>query len=602
MDIEARLNKLDIPDEIKERILPWLNPPFNEKTVAEISQLIEKEDISSLKDRFWIDLEFGTGGLRGIMEAGTNRMNIHTIGRATQGLANYIIKNTADGASRGVVIAYDSRHNSVSFARETSSVLCANGIKVYLYREMRPTPCVSFAVRYLNAQAGIMLTASHNPPQYNGYKVSWDDGCQVVSPHDTGIIDEVMKVDLNKDIKYMSIKEATEKNLLVYLDENVDNAYKKMVLELTLSPEAIKSQAKDFIIVYTPLHGVGSTMIPHLLEQKGFRNIYCVKEQMKPDGDFPTVKSPNPEEAEALTLAIKLAKDKKADIVLATDPDSDRLGIAIPDGRGEFVQLNGNQTLALLVNYVLKLLKDGKRLPEKPAVVKTIVTSDLITDIAKYYGAETYETLTGFKWIYGKQKEFETSSKKPAPEFVVGGEESFGYSVGTKVRDKDGCIASTMLAEYAAYSKNMGSNLLKELENIYRIHSYYLEKNVSYAFPGMEGQIEMSKLMEKLRANPPRIISGYKFMKMQDIERNIETDFTDNSEKESKGLPKSNVLKFLFENGGWIAARPSGTEPKIKFYFSIKEQVEENMDKTREKALGKINVMIKDWFRIAGIE
>ena len=512
--IYERLDGLYLSDDIKTRIRQWIKPPFDEDTRNEIISLIEVGDAASLQDRFYTDLEFGTGGLRGIMEAGTNRMNMYTVSRATQGLANYIIENTINGPSKGVVIAHDSRHNSPRFAEAVASVLSGNGIKVYLYKEMRPTPCVSFAVRYLGAQAGVMLTASHNPPQYNGYKVSWDDGCQVTPPHDEGIIDEVLKVEIGRDKHDLSLEEAMNAGLLEYLDDEVDNAYKRMVLGLTLSPEALEHQGDNYKMVYTPLHGVGGTMLPYLLEEKGFRRVYYVQEQMIPDGSFPTVKSPNPEEPAALELALGLAGKNDAELVLATDPDCDRLGIAVRDGEGKFVQLSGNQTLALLVDYVLALLKQHDALPSRPAVVKTIVTTDLISDIADYYGVECFETLTGFKWIYGKQAGFEDwKGEGIAPEFVVGGEESFGYSIGIDVRDKDACIASTMIAELGAYLKDKGLSLYDGLNNLYLRHGYYIERLVSHSFPGLEGQEEMAKLMERFRRTPLSELAGYRAYK-----------------------------------------------------------------------------------------
>jgi len=537
--------------EILKRAKEYIEAEKDERFSNEIKELIEKEDYAELEDRFYQTLEFGTGGLRGIMGGGTNRMNTLEINMATQGLANYVLKAFPEKAKDGTlsaVIAYDSRLNSDVFAEATALIFAANGIKAYLFSSLRPTPELSYAIRQLKAQTGVVVTASHNPRMYNGYKAYWDDGAQVIEPHDKGIIEEVNKVT---QVKSMTKEEALSSGKLVIIDKEIDDKFWDMCKAQLFRPELIKEKAKDVRIVYTPLHGTGAMHVEKVLGDLGL-NIITVPEQREPDGNFPTVEKPNPEEKPALTLAVELAKKEKADGVMATDPDSDRFGTAFPDKDGNFVLLSGNQMGALLIDYILLSRKELGKMPANPAVIRSIVTSPFGDYICKKYGVKMIECLTGFKWIAAVEANFE---KDNSASYVFGLEESYGYKVETEVMDKDGVSAAAMCAEMILYWRSQGKSLLEHLDELYKEFGYFEDRAISQNFPGASGSETMKAMMSSMRANPPKSLGGEKVVKVRDC-------------MADPNLPKSNVLQFYLESGTIVSARPSGTEPKIKFYIN----------------------------------
>jgi phosphoglucomutase len=534
----------------------WLNGNYDQKTKDEIQQLLDKEAVTELTDSFYRSLEFGTGGLRGIMGAGSNRINKYTIGTATQGLCNYLLKKYP-GEKVKVAIAHDSRNNSDYFAGITADVFSANGIHVYFFKALRPTPELSFAIRQLGCRSGVMLTASHNPKEYNGYKAYGADGGQFTAPDDTLVMDEVANIKSIDEVKFDRIESNVE-----LIGEEIDQLYLDKITELSVSPEAIARQ-KDLKIVYSPIHGTGITLVPKALEQFGFTNLTLVEEQSTPDGNFPTVVYPNPEEKEALTLALKKAQEIDADLVLATDPDADRVGIAVKNNDGEFVLLNGNQTGSLLINYLLSAWEEKGKLTGEQYIVKTIVTSNLIEAIAKAKNVTYYNTLTGFKWIGQLMTSLE--GKKT---FIGGGEESYGYLIGELVRDKDAVVSCAFIAEMTAFYKDKGSSLYNAMLDMYVEYGLYKEELVSITKKGKTGAEEIKAMMEKFRNNPPVTLGGSKVATLKDYELGIETDLIANEKKDLE-LPKSDVLQFITEDGSIVSARPSGTEPKIKFYCSV---------------------------------
>ena len=550
-----------IDNEILNRAKIWLDGNYDEETKAEIRNMIEN-DPEGLTEAFYKDLEFGTGGLRGIMGVGTNRMNKYTVGMATQGLANYLKKMFPNNKTISIAIATDSRNNNTFFADTTASVMSANGIKVFMFDELRPTPELSFAIRHLGCQAGVVITASHNPPEYNGYKAYWEDGGQLVAPHDKNVIEEVKKIRNINDVKF-----DRNDDLIEIIGEEVDKVYVEKIKGLSLSPEIIARQ-KDMKIVYTPIHGAGVKLVPESLKAFGFENIFNVPEQDIPDGNFPTVKSPNPEEPAALAMALDKAREVDAALVMATDPDTDRVGIAVRNNKGEFVLLNGNQTATLLINYLLKKWKEKGKVTGNEYIVKTIVTSEILKDIADKNGIKTYDTLTGFKYIAEILRLLEGKQT-----FIGGGEESYGYLVGDFVRDKDAVISCCMIAETAAWAADEGKTLYDLLPDIYVEFGFYKERLISIVRKGKAGAEEIQKMMEEYRANPPKQINGSDVVLIKDYLISKEIDKI--SGKESNiDLPKSNVLQFFLKDGSKISVRPSGTEPKIKFYFSVKAGLE----------------------------
>jgi len=549
-----------ISQEILDKAASWMSNDVDAQTQAEVKALLEN-DPKLFLESFYTDLDFGTGGLRGIMGVGTNRINKYTIGIATQGLANYIKKQFPNQTSK-VAIAYDSRNQSSFFAQVTADVLSANGIEVHLFSELRPTPLLSFAVRELGCQSGVVITASHNPKEYNGYKVYWEDGAQVLPPHDKGIIQEVRAVKGVTDVKWEA-----NASLIHAISDDVENAYLQKLNDIILSKEEIKS-ANNLKVVYTSIHGTGITMVPKALNALGFANLLIVESQAVADGNFPTVHSPNPEEKEALQLALDLAKAENADLVLGTDPDADRVGIAVRDDRGELILLNGNQTGSLLVFYQIMRRNQKGMMKGNEYVAKTIVTTDLIEDIAREHGIPWYDTLTGFKYIAGVMRE-----KEGKEFFIGGGEESYGYLVGEFVRDKDAVLSSVVIAEMAAWASAHGLSLYEMLMNIYDQYGLYHEELVSITIKGMDGVEKIKQMMIDLRTNPPKELGGSAVVEIRDISNSSAKNLV-TGETRALDLPSSNVLQFVLADGSKISARPSGTEPKIKFYFSIKEKFE----------------------------
>ena len=558
----------------------WLaSDAFDEETKKEL-QAIDGDD-KEIKERFYKDLEFGTGGLRGIIGAGTNRMNKYTVGKATQGLANYILKNNPDGAKMGVAIAYDSRNMSPEFAERSALVLNANGIKAYVFDELRPTPELSYAVRALGCTAGIVVTASHNPPEYNGYKVYWADGAQVVYPKDKGIIGEVNAISDFSLIKTMDRKEAEEKGLFNVIGKEIDDGFIKAIKAQAVRPEEIK-KAEDMVIVYTPLHGTGNKPVRRVLSEVGFKNVYVVPEQEKPDKNFSTVGYPNPEDPKAFTLAIELAKEKNAEIIVGTDPDADRIGVVIRDEKGNYDILTGNMTGALLTEYVLNGRKEKGLLPENAAVIKTIVTTEMVRAIAESYNAELIEVLTGFKFIGEKIKQFEEDHSHT---FVFGFEESYGCLSGTYARDKDAVGAAMLVCEMAAYYKNRGMTLHDALEELYKKYGFYKEGVKSVTLKGIDGAEKIGKIMAYLRENTPEGFGGNKVLTVKDYKSGVFTDVATGNKSESP-LPASDVLYYNLEDRAWLCVRPSGTEPKIKFYMGVKAE-------SSDAAVAKVEAMEK---------
>ena len=545
--------------QVTAKAQEWLGPAFDAETQAEVKRMLESDDKTELIESFYKDLEFGTGGLRGIMGAGSNRMNIYTVGAATQGLANYLNKCFA-GQPISVVVGHDCRNNSRKFAEISADIFSANGIKVYLFDDLRPTPEVSFAIRHLGCQSGINITASHNPREYNGYKAYWDDGAQVLAPHDTAIIDEVNKVKV-ADIKFHGNKE-----LIQIIGEDVDKVYLEKVHSISIDPEVIKRQ-KDLSIVYTPLHGAGRALIPASLKLWGFENVHCVESQMVKDGNFPTVVSPNPENAEALTLAIKLAKEIDADIVMASDPDADRVGMACKNDKGEWVLINGNQTCLIFLYYIIKnRLATGKMQPGD-FIVKTIVTTELLKVVTGKNHVEMLDCYTGFKWIAR-----EIRLREGKQQYIGGGEESYGFLAEDFVRDKDAVSACSLLAEICAWAKDQGKTLYDVLMGIYVEYGFSKETTVNVVKPGKSGAEEIKAMMDNFRANPPKEIGGSKVCVVKDYKTLKMTDAAGHVSDLHMPEP-SNVLQYFTEDGTKISVRPSGTEPKIKFYIEVKGQM-----------------------------
>ena len=545
-----------------EKYNEWLNDDcFDDETKKELDSIRDNEE--EIKDRFYKELEFGTAGLRGIIGAGTNRMNKYTVGRATQGLANFINKMKIENPS--VVISYDSRHMSKEFSEITALVLNANGIKVNLFDNLRPVPELSFSVRYLNATAGIMITASHNPPEYNGYKVYWSDGAQIVPPIDKGIIDEVLSIEDFSLIKTLNKNEAIEAGLLNYVGEEIDNAFINALKSSCLNPEIIKKEAENVKIVYTPLHGAGNLPVQRILKELGFENVYVVPEQEKPDGDFPTVSYPNPEDPKAFELALKLAKEVDADVVLATDPDADRLGVFSKMNNGEYVSYTGNMSALLICEYELSQKKEKGILPNNGAIITTVVSSELTKAIAENYGAKVFETLTGFKWIGEKIRKFEEENSY---KYLFGFEESYGCLIAPHARDKDGISAVMALCEATAFYKNKGWSLWEQMIKIYEKYGYYREGQVSIVLKGADGAEEIKNKMAKMRSNPPTELAGLNVLEVRDYQEHVIKKA--DGEVSETDLPTSNVLYYELSNNSWCCVRPSGTEPKIKFYMGVK--------------------------------
>ncbi len=545
----------------KETYEMWLNSEYvDEKTKEELRGIKDEKEI---EDRFYTDLEFGTGGLRGIMAAGSNRLNTYTVGKATQGLANYLKKNYSKELS--VSIAYDSRNNSKEFAKTSASVLCANGIKVNLFESLRPTPVLSYTVLHLKSQAGIVVTASHNPKQYNGYKVYNEDGGQVTDKAAKEILDCINSLKDFNDVKYMEYEEAKDKGLLKIIGEDVDKTYIEKVKGLTIRKELVKNHANDVKIIYTPIHGSGNIPVRRVLDELGYKNVYVVKEQELPNGNFPTAPYPNPEQPSVFKLALEMAEEVNPDVIFGTDPDCDRIGVVVKDKRGDFKVLTGNQTGVLLTHYILSSLKELNELPSNGAVVKTIVTSELATKIANSYGIQLIDVLTGFKYIGEKIKEFEETGSNT---FLFGFEESYGCLAGTFVRDKDAVIGATLISEMVLYYKNKGMNLYDALMDIYSQYGYNKEGLVSLELQGKEGQEKIQKALDYLRNASILKIGNVKITKKLDYKLSVEKNLEDSTEKEIK-LPKSNVLKFLLEDDSWFVVRPSGTEPKMKVYLAV---------------------------------
>ena len=567
--------------KIIERAKAWLTDQYDAETRQSVQNMLDN-DPNELTESFYRNLEFGTGGLRGIMGAGTNRMNIYTVAMATQGFANYIKKMHPDKKDLSVAISYDGRNNSPAFANITADVMSANGIKVYIFDCLRPTPELSFAVCEMKCDAGVMVTASHNPKEYNGYKAYWNDGGQLVSPHDKNVIAEVEKIT---DPSMVNFKRNPD--LVTVLDEKFDNIYLNKVYGLSLSLDLIKKH-KDMRIVYTPIHGTGRRLVPEILKRKGFENVYCVEEQMVVDGNFPTVKSPNPEEPAAMALAVKKAQEVNADLVMATDPDADRVGIAVKDDKGEFILLNGNQTASLFVYYLLTRWKELGKLTGNEYIVKTIVTTELLFDMAKKYNVDRYDVLTGFKYIADKILELE--GKK---QFIGGGEESYGYLAGDFVRDKDAVIATSMIAETAVWAAEQGKTLYQLLMDIYKEFGLYKEKLVSLTKKGISGTEEIKALMTKFRNTPPTVIAGEKVVEIRDYKLQEAKDLL-TGKTTAITLPKSDVLQFFTESGSKITVRPSGTEPKIKFYFSMKGDTTNGIETAMKVLDEKLEIAAKE--------
>lgn len=554
----------NITPNIIEKAKSWLSDQYDLETRLQVQNLIDN-DHNELLESFYKNLEFGTGGLRGIMGVGTNRMNIYTVAMATQGFANYIKKMFPNIKQPSIAIGYDCRNNSREFAKITADVMSANNIKVFIFNSLRPTPELSFAIRELNCQAGIVITASHNPKEYNGYKAYWEDGGQLVNPHDKNVINEVEKIT---DISMVNFK--ANENLIEYLDEKFDSIYINKILGLSLSPNAIKKHS-NLSFVYTPIHGTGGQIIPKLFEQAGFKNLHTVEEQMIVDGNFPTVVSPNPEEKAALTLAIEKAKKINADVVLATDPDADRVGIAIKNDKGDFILLNGNQTAAILTYYLLTKWNELGKLTGNEYIVKTIVTTELLFDIADKFNVKKFDVLTGFKFIADK------ILHNPNMTFIGGGEESYGYLIGDFVRDKDAASACFMIAEITAWAAEQNLTLFQILKNIYKEFGFYKEGLISLTKKGISGLEEIKEMMQRFRTQPPKRILNSNVVEIKDYKEGICKDLKLGIQT-IINLPKSDVLQFITENGTKISIRPSGTEPKIKFYFGIKKKLNDIAD------------------------
>jgi phosphoglucomutase len=569
-------------DIVKKNIDIWLEGQYDEESKASIRHLMETNE-TALEDAFYRYLEFGTGGLRGIMGVGTNRMNKYTVAMATQGLANYLKQQTKDKTPK-VAIAYDSRNNSRYFSEITAEVLSANGIHIYLFDDICPTPLLSFAVRYLQCDSGIVITASHNPKEYNGYKVYGSDGGQLVSPHDKDVMAEVRKIQCISDIQF-----TRNDTLIQYIGKDVEDVYLTELKKISLNPDSIKKHNR-LAIVYSPLHGTGAKIVPKALKAFGFENIQIVKEQAIPDGNFPTVSSPNPEETESLSMAIEQAKAIHADVVMATDPDGDRVGVAVKDSSGNFVLLNGNRTATLIVYYICRMWQQNGKINGKQYIVKTIVTTELVAEIAKTYHVKSYDVLTGFKYIAEKIKDLENKET-----FLCGGEESYGYLIGDFVRDKDAVMSCCMIAEIAAWAKEQQKSLFDMLTDIYLQFGYYQERLLSLTRKGQNGAMEIKQQMESYRMHPPQSIHRIPVVKIKDY-KSLESKDSMNNILEKIALPASDVLQFFLEDDTVITVRPSGTEPKIKFYFSVKTTLStrEKIDETAAQLNHQLDEISKD--------
>ncbi|GAA4353508.1 phospho-sugar mutase [Hymenobacter saemangeumensis] len=569
--------------EIQQTINTWLTPDYDAHTQQAIRQMLDSGQEEALTDAFYRSLEFGTGGLRGIMGPGSNRMNRYTLGMATQGLCNYLLQSFP-GQEIKVALAHDSRNNSAEFAQIAAGIFSANGITTYLFESLRPTPELSFAIRQLGCQSGCVITASHNPKEYNGYKVYWNDGAQVVAPHDKNIITEVNKITSVGEVKFEA-----DASRIIRIGADLDQQYFQAAKTLSIDPAAIQRQ-HDLKIVYTPIHGSGITLVPGLLREFGFTNVHIVQEQATPDGNFPTVHSPNPEEKSAMQIALDQAKALDADIVLATDPDADRVGVGVKNSQGEWVLLNGNQTAAVLTNYLLSARHRAGQLTPQDYIVYTIVTSEILGDIARHHGVKSYQTLTGFKYIAGLIRELEGRET-----YLGGGEESYGFLLGDFVRDKDAVSACALIAEMAAVAKDQGRTLYEEMTKMYASYGFYLEDLISLTKKGMRGAEEIQEMMASLRANPPATIAGLRVVEIRDYKTGRIRDLRSGLETET-GLESSNVLQFILEDGSKISARPSGTEPKIKFYFSVKQPLKSvvDFDLAQRLAGEKIQAIIAD--------
>lgn len=551
-------------EEIKKRAEVYIRQEKDADFRSEVEELLKKGDMNELTERFYQSLEFGTGGLRGIIGGGTNRMNTLMIHKATQGLANYCIKAMSDKAAKGelkAAIAYDSRRYSDVFAEAAACIFAANGFTVYLFTGLRPTPELSYIVRKYGCTTGVVVTASHNPPQYNGYKAYWSDGAQVTPPHDKGIIDEVNKVET---IRMISKDEAVKQGKIILVDNEVDEKYWTMCKNQLFRPALIKEKAKEVRVVYTPLHGTGAMHVEKVLGDLGL-TVITVPEQRSPDGNFPTVEKPNPEEAPALKMAIELAKKEKADAVMATDPDADRFGSAVPDSEGNWVLINGNQMGVLLADYIIVSRKELNKMPQNPALIRSIVTSPMVDYIAKANGVHVDECLTGFKWIASVMNGYD---EKKNYNYIFGFEESYGYNVETEVRDKDGVSAAAMCAEMTLYWRSQGKSLLERLEELYKTYGYFEDRSISKTFLGASGGETMKKIMAKLRAEGLKTLGGKKVVKIRDIGESVAYNPENPNAREKLSFPSSNVLQFFLEDGTIVSARPSGTEPKIKFYIN----------------------------------
>ena len=563
------------------------NPVFDEETKKELLSIKDNEE--EIKDRFYKELEFGTAGLRGVIGMGTNRMNKYTVGKATQGLANFIIKKGVQ--DKGVVISFDSRHMSPEFAKMTALILNANGIKTYIMDKLRPVPELSFAVRELKATAGVMITASHNPPKYNGYKVYWDDGAQIVPPIDKEIITEVKNITDYANIKTISEEEARKKGLYNVIGKEIDDRYIEELKKCVLNPEIIKEQGKKLKIVYTPLHGAGNEMVQRILKELGFENVYVVPEQEKPNGDFPTVSYPNPEDPKAFKMALELAKEKDADVVLATDPDSDRLGIYSKNPKtGEYICYTGNMSAMLIAEYEISQKKDKGILPENGMFIKTIVSTNLTDEIAEEYDLDLIEVLTGFKYI---GEVIRKSEEKKDRQYVFGFEESYGCLIGTYARDKDGVGAVMALCEAAAYYQSKGITLWEQMINIYEKYGYFKEGQISIVLEGADGAEKIRAMMASMREKDIRSIGDYNVLRFRDYDRNIIKDMATGNTRET-GLPKSNVLYYELENNAWCCVRPSGTEPKIKLYVGVKDYDPNRIDKRLEDLQSAMENLVRN--------
>ncbi|MFT4094577.1 MAG: phospho-sugar mutase [Niabella sp.] len=574
---------------IQQKVDQWLQGNYDNDTREAIKKL-ESEDPNELADAFYQNLEFGTGGLRGIMGVGTNRMNKYTVGMATQGYANYLKESFPDTEVK-VAIAHDSRNNSRFFAETAAHVFAANNIRVFLFESLRPTPELSFSIRYLGCQGGVVCTASHNPKEYNGYKAYWNDGGQLVPPHDKNVIKEVEKIKSVEDVKWglPAVQAGGVEANITIIGKEIDEQYIEMVKGLSVYPEVIKKHS-DLKIVYTPIHGTGITLVPQVLDRFGFRNVHIVEEQKTPDGNFPTVAYPNPEEKETMSIGLQKAKELDADILLGTDPDADRVGIGVKNNHDEWVLMNGNQTAVLAFNYLLEARKEKGIAAENDMIITTIVTTGMIDALVKNYNVACYRVLTGFKWIAELIR-----VKEGKENYIIGGEESFGLMIGDKIRDKDAVSAVALLCEMAAYEKEKGKTLFEKLVELYIKFGFYKEHLISITKKGMDGQQQIAAMMQEYRQNPPKAINGSKVITVLDYDSsqalNVQT-----GETSSINLPKSNVLQFITADGSLISARPSGTEPKIKFYFSVKEELQSagQFDEVDEKLDKKIEDIITD--------